>query len=402
MINKTFAAALVMCLMFATLAAAADMTEFRSRRYDVVTDLPAEQARQIAMHMDKVFDEYVRRLARAGFRAKSTDRMNLYLFDSAETYQSQLATKGINATGSGGMFFVRSGESGLATFVGGRPYNDMIATLQHEGFHQFAYLRIGSNLPIWANEGLAEYFGDALLVRGRFVMGQVDARRLATVRKSIEDETSYGFGELLNMSSQQWLANVNSRDKRAHLMYDQSWAIVHFLVHGQRERFQPAFMAYLQQIHKGKTSEQAFETAFGSTNYEPFEKAWLKYMEELDADPLTVAHQRVTFLASGLRRLDGDGVKVDSLEQLKEQLQRIDYWYSVSTHGYQRRMEARDDELFTAPTPTRPGRKVTLTVMPDPDSKLPPDVVVRGLQAEVRTEWKRDDDGQLTFEIVYK
>lgn len=400
--QRTLLIAAALMLLLTTPAVAGDFTTFRSRRYDVVTDLPLQRAKPIAMHMDKVFDEYVRRLARAGFRARSTDRMNLYLFNDKQTYVSQLAGKGVNATGSGGMFFVRNGESGLATFVGGRSANDMIATLQHEGFHQFAWMRIGSNLPTWANEGLAEYFGDALLVKGRFATGQVNGRRLGAIRKAIAEDKAFGFGELLNMSSEQWLANVNRGDERSHLMYDQSWSIVHFLVHGEKERFQPAFMAYLREINKGKTSAQAFESAFGTTDYEAFEKTWRKYIEQLQADSLTLAHERLSFLAGGLRRLHDDGVSVESIEQLKTELRKINYWYSMSSHGYSRKMQAGDDENFQPPPAQRRGGKVTMTLELNRDKQLPPNVVVRGLQVEVRTEWTRDAKGNLSFEVVYR
>ena len=40
-------------------------------------------------------------------------------------------------------------------------------TVQHEGFHQFAHAVIGGDIPTWLNEGLAEYFGEALFTGGR-------------------------------------------------------------------------------------------------------------------------------------------------------------------------------------------------------------------------------------------
>jgi len=391
----------VALLTIGSIAAAQEFTEFRSKRYDVVTNLPAAQARPIAEHMDKVFDEYVRRLARAGFRSRTGDRMNLYLFDSARTYQSTLAGKGIDATGTGGMFFVRDGESGLATYVDDRSHNQMIATLQHEGFHQFAYMRIGTNLPSWANEGLAEYFGDALLVQGKFALGQVDGRRLATVRKAIEDGHAFGFGELLNMSDEQWLAYVNAGHIRAHLMYDQSWAIVHFLVHGDQGRFQPAFMNYLREINKGRNSAQAFEAAFGSNDYAPFEQAWKRYIADLEADSLTLANERVSFLAAGMRWLARHGESAESLDELQRRLQANRYWMSVGSHGITRRMKASDDTNFQPPPPDRPGRDVTLVLEANRDDDLPHDIVVRGLRVEVRTKWSRDEAGQLSYEIIY-
>ena len=402
---KTIGRVLTLVAAFAAAAHAAlpeGFSSFRSRRYTVVTNVETERVRPIALHMDKVFDEYLRRLSRAGFRQRAGDQMTLYVFDTQQTYLTELAVRGVNASGSGGMFFVRDGESGLATFVNGRDYDGMIATLQHEGFHQFAWIRIGPNLPTWANEGLAEYFGDALLVKGKFAIGQVDDRRVQRLRQAIADGQTFGFAELLNMTGEQWIARVNQADGRAGLMYDQSWSIVHFLVHGNNGRFQPAFMAYLLEIHKGRSSEQAFEKAFGSTDYTPFEKAWKQYVAELQPDPLTTANERLTFMAGGLRYLHDENVAVDSIEQLRSELQKRGYWLRLSAHGYERKVSADDASNFEPPAPDRPGRQVTMVLEPNKDDALPPTVVVRGLQVTPRIEWSLGPEGKPAYRIVYE
>ena len=35
---------------------------------------------------------------------------------------------------------------------------------QHEGFHQFAWSRFAEDLPVWVNEGMAEFFGESVIV----------------------------------------------------------------------------------------------------------------------------------------------------------------------------------------------------------------------------------------------
>jgi hypothetical protein len=110
----------------------------------------------------------------------------------------------------------------------------------------------------------------------------------------------------------------------------------------------------------------------------------------------------LSFLAGGLRRLNDNGVAVESIDQLKTELRKINYWYSMSTHGYSRKMQASEDENFQPPPPQRRGAKVTMTLEANRDKQLPPEVVVRGLQVEVRTAWSRDARGNLSFEVVYR
>jgi hypothetical protein len=399
--------ALVLCLVVVAPHAVAaggtnDLTRFRSRRYNVVTNLPLDSARPIARHMDQVFDEYTRRLARAGFRQRAAGRMNLYLLDTQPNYVRFLQSRSVNASGTGGVFFVRGALAGLATFVAGRNRTGMLATLQHEGFHQFAYIRIGRNLPPWANEGLAEYFGEAVLLRGRFHTGMVNARRLRAVQQAVGAGEAFGFRELLNMTHRQWMRRVNQRDPRAGLLYDQAWSIVHFLVHGRGGRFEPAFMGYLQLIHRGRDSETAFAEAFGSSDYQPFEDAWRQYITELGPDPLASAIERLGFLAEGTRLLHEAGRPVQSIDQLRSALQDANFWYRVSAHGASRTFRASDDRNFQPPAAESPGRATEWSVKPSGNPDTPPVIGLTGLDPAPRIRWFRDERGKLSYEVVFE
>lgn len=152
---------------------------FNSRFYKVTTDLPDRKlATEIARHMDAVFAEYSSRMA--NFRpnpqaaVRPDQRMPLYLIHRQQDYLDLLAAFGFNAANSGGVFFRSPRGSGLATWVEGQSRLKMYYVLQHEGFHQFADARIASGLPPWVNEGLAEYFGDSLMLKGKLVAGKLD------------------------------------------------------------------------------------------------------------------------------------------------------------------------------------------------------------------------------------
>ncbi len=376
-----------------------DMASFRSQRYQVVTNLPVDQARSIATHMDQVFDEYARRLSRAGFRPRGPQVMRLYLIDTRENYVDFLGSRGVNAQGTGGIFFVRGDDAGLATFVHGQSRTRMLATLQHEGFHQFAWVRIGDHLPPWANEGLAEYFGQAVFVRDKLMTGMVDNRRLEGIRHAIDVGRAFGFGELLTMSDEAWVGRVNAGDERAGLLYDQAWSMVHFLVHARKGRFQSAFMNYLYLIHRGRDSPAAFDEAFGSTDPQPFEAAWKQYVLELKPDPLATAIDRLGFLAEGARLLHESGVPITSLGQLKRQLQQANFWYRVSSHGISRTFRASDETHFQPP-PTRPGIEPQWVMHASDDPNLPPRIGLAGLSPRPHVQWSHDDTGKLTYEVV--
>lgn len=376
------------------------LQRFRSRHYDVVTNVQAKRAREIARHMDQVYREYMNRIGRAGFRRRIKARMTLFLLETQTDYVRMLAAHGINGAGSGGMFFARGDDAALATFVDRRDPRQMLATLQHEGFHQFAYMMIG-DLPIWVNEGLAEYFGDAALIDGKLELGQIGSDRVRLLKKGLDKPgVLQPFDKLLNMSHAEWRARLQG-DPMARLLYDQSWSIVHFLVHGDDGRYRQRFMGYLRLIHRGVDSDAAFKKAFGTQDYQAFEERWRAHVEAMNPDPFAVAATRLRVLAEGLARLASIGRSPTSLDQLRRELRRIRFKATVGSHGSERTYTADDEELFQPPPGPGPGVATELTLQADQADGLPPTIVVTGLSRPVRITWSKDDDGDLSYEVGY-
>ncbi len=400
MSTRTAISFLVIALLMpavVTVAQKPALTKFESRRYVVYTNLTLEQAKPYAAHMDAVFDEYDRRLSKAGFRQRNSTRFPFYLFKDKQSYVAFLKSVGIDGEHSGGMFFYNSRANGLATFVGRQNEARVRSVVQHEGFHQFAYARIG-RLPVWANEGMAEYFGAGTFIGRKFVTGQVPKARLKSLQRAIENKTAIPFKDVILMSSAQWHANMGTPN--GGMQYTQSWSIVHFLVHGERGKYQQAFMQYLSNIHKGQSSAQAFEKAFGPGSYEPFEKKWRQYVMQLEADPLYTAQRRLEFLAAGMQRLYAQDQAVASMDELKTKLRAIGFKYELRSHGGREVYDAADDTMFEAPQPTNRRRTSSIKMLPNKDAKLPPAIVIRGLQAVVRIDWTLNEAERPQWKVV--
>src|SRR5690606_21917268 len=178
--------------------------KFKSKRYEITTDVDRELAQDIAQHMDAVYDEYARRMS--GFRPRTNDKyFPLYVWENYETYLEFVAGYGFRADNSGGVFFFSPKGSGLSTWVEGQSRLKMYYVLQHEGFHQFAYMRIDDDLPPWVNEGLAEYFGDALLIDGKLVPGKLDEERLLRMSRALNEHKFIDFRDLMTMDNREWV-----------------------------------------------------------------------------------------------------------------------------------------------------------------------------------------------------
>jgi hypothetical protein len=127
-------------------------------------------------------------------------------------------------------------------------------------FHEYAHLitsNIAGSIPVWLNEGLAEFYstfetvGDREALIGRTVPGHLN--RLNETRLLTLDE-------LLNVKHESSL--YNEGDRRS-VFYAQSWALTHMLLVGQPPR-RDKLGAYVASVEKGMAPMDAWRASFGA------------------------------------------------------------------------------------------------------------------------------------------
>lgn len=322
-----------------------------SAYYWIRTDLPRSDAQAVARHLDAMYEEYSRRLASLPERAPM--KLNVYLFKSRRDYELTLRARfGVDTARTGGVFFTTNTDSGLALWTEHLSERRIKHVLQHEGFHQFAYSRFGSDLPHWANEGLAEFFGQAVLVGDALVTGQADQRTLTRLKDSIKEKTYTPFDQMISLSPEQWRTELASGE--AGLLYDQSWSMVHFLVYAQNGRWMGAFERYLKMINNGLMSREAYRRAFETSDTDAFEQRWRQFLLEAVPSAFITALERIEFLAEGALELSRQGIFPESLDELRRELIAIDFTYRFAKHGRMVTLEATDDDVYRIP---RDGRR---------------------------------------------
>ena len=89
----------------------------------------------------------------------------------------------------------------------------------------------------WVNEGLAEYFGDGLIVGRKMKLGLATQERVEAVRHAVREAAAIEFDDLLDITSEQWHRNMQGGSSRGHLQYHQSWSVVYFLIQGDKGRY---------------------------------------------------------------------------------------------------------------------------------------------------------------------
>jgi hypothetical protein len=377
--------------------------EQRSRHYRILSDLPKDETETYAKHLDLFYQEYAKRFAHLPQQAPEVPFV--LMFSRERDYLDVLRnTYGINATGSGGMFFMSPRGAALAFFVESLPRTRVFHVIQHEGFHQYAFSRFTNTLPMWVNEGLAEFFGESVVVDGRVILGQASPGPVEAIKRAIDRGTTIEFLRLLRMTSDEWNSNVAAGN--ASIQYMQSWSMIQFLGTAEDGRYQPRFEGYLKLIHAGMPSERAFVQAFGTNDIASFEKAWKDWAKTTQPTAFGTAAMRLTFLAEGLRALARAGETATDLEDLLAKLRQRDFVMEVSVHGRTQEMRADDSSLDIPQDPLAKSKPV-FELIPAKTSRqtkkeqkleaehpTPPVIHTRGLAPrELVLKWTRTKAG---------
>lgn len=393
----------VAALMGLPATADSSLSVFASAHYHIHTDLSRRQTVPFGRHMDLLFDQYERRFRRLRDQnAAEPDSGNpVYLLSTEQRYHSFLHQLGIAAQNSGGMFFVTREHHGVATWADGRNRATTRRTLQHEGFHQFAFDHFGRRLPPWMNEGLAQYFEDAVLLERGFELGLADPDRITLIRTALGDGSALPLASLFQLRGSDWHQTLTTDESRAGLLYAQAWSLVYYLIHGEHGAYQPAFESYLGLLGEGLEHDDAFTRAFGKNAKQKIESGWKRFAAKQLPDAVTVAAGRLAFLAEAL------AYKASRRESLPRDLDKLQV--DLRTRGFaitrtvqqlQLTYSADQPELFTY---TRPGGQVSRFELLEPSGYgLPPRITAPGLTPEPNIIWQRDGSGDLTYDIVYR
>jgi len=242
------------------------MRGFDTHYYLIYSDLPEDSVREAAVRMTHMAEEY--RARTADFSRDIHEKMPFYLYSTAADYYA--------AGGRPGTAGFYNGISLMA--VAGRQFNGGTwHIVQHEGFHQFAAAVISRDLPIWVNEGLAEYFGEAVFTGDSFVSGVIPAWRMTRLRDEMDKAKLMNVEDMMRLSHEQWNAQLSVAN------YDLAWSMVQFLAHGENGRYQQAFGRYMWLLSHNTPPQMAWAQTFGDTR--GFQQNWETYWRGLPDEP---------------------------------------------------------------------------------------------------------------------
>ena len=128
-------------------------------------------------------------------------------------------------------------------------------------FHEYAHLLVsntGQRVPVWLDEGLAEYYSTFELERGS--RDAVIGRIIESHIRRLNETALLKLPDLLNVTRVSPLYNEGNRRS---VFYAQSWALTHLLFRSEPSRA-PQLAAYVDLLSRGASSAEAWKQAFGA------------------------------------------------------------------------------------------------------------------------------------------
>ncbi len=362
-------------------AQGAPVRTFRSKYYVIHTDLDGGLAQDLARRMDAMHAVYGGRPG--GEHAAAP--LQVFLLAKRADY---LNLAGSQLRSTGGVFL--PGKNVLAAFLETQGRDALRRTLQHEAFHQFAYLSISDRLPIWLNEGMAQYYEEGLWIGDGFRLGQVPPRRLRQLQADIRAGRLVPFGDFMAMSPDDWARTLNSHgETRGATQYNQAWAMVHFLVAATDGAGKPLYRARLIQmlelIRGGVDSRTAFETAF-SGNYEGFQARFLEFVRRLRPSPEATYIERQEVLGDMLIALHEHGKLVKDVASFRQTVRQANVHIQYS-RGQIKWATEKDTSVYFSDLGGRPLEASELYFAPRRSGPLPEIVCRIGPRSQLRTRF---------------
>lgn len=243
----------------------AEFQTFAVGPYRVYTDLTPPRLWAALDRLDDLADLYEKQTA--SFDVPFKGPLNVFLYHDYQDYRAALK---LPQASSAGIYTGSELRAIADTSTFSR--ESIWHVIQHEGFHQVAHrviARPGQQLPLWVNEGLAEYFGEALWTGTRLRPGAIDAGgvyskvpvrggRLGRLQRRFQEGSFRPLDELLTLSPEAWRAGMN-----ATIDYDQVYALVYYLIHGEAGKHRDAFGRYINDVANGRPNLPTFKKHFG-------------------------------------------------------------------------------------------------------------------------------------------
>ncbi|MDQ3322092.1 MAG: tetratricopeptide repeat protein [Acidobacteriota bacterium] len=270
------ACALFLSILFVlplTVSAKDEWTRVRSKNFNLIGNADEKNIRAVGVRLEQ-FREAMRRVLDK-FNFDSPVPTTVVVFRDAAAYQPYKPVKFSGETNNIAVGYFLPGEDvNYITLSAAADSPESYNTIFHEYTHFLIRNNLGESIiPPWYNEGLAEYYETFTIEADqKITLGGAQKKSAALLSRSSLIPLDTFFG----------ISNYSLHERGADavgLFYAQSWALVHYLIHGSGGARKAQLDKFLSLIMAGKLPKAAFTEAF-QTDYAAMETELKKYIEQ--------------------------------------------------------------------------------------------------------------------------
>jgi len=230
-------------------SASAQWVEIETPHFLVLSNVDVRTARNVALEFEQAREVFL-----AAMDADMDSELPVVIFAVADSDDLRTLLPGIGEELPVGVFGNSPDRRRIAVRLD-VPRDQRFATLYHE-YHHLLFRSASKRAPIWLIEGLAEFWSSMVpSPGGGLEIGRPSPAHLRTL------------SQLKMAPLEQLLAfrgRVHDQPRETiHLIYAQSWALVHHLMLGTGADARATLDSYIQLIDAGGDAVTSFESTYG-------------------------------------------------------------------------------------------------------------------------------------------
>ncbi len=251
--HKRLWSVLFVLFVFARMAEAeSTWTEVRSPHFRVLTDGSAQQGRTVAAQFEQMRYVFVQQFKDPAIGAGAP--LTIVAARDENTFKTLEPNEWKRTKGNVAGEFQRGWEKQFATVRLDTWGDQNQVVVFHEYTHSILHAR-AHWLPLWLDEGIAEFYGYTRFEQGRTLIGAPSLRMAA-----LKNETLLPVSDIVNPANNaKWIRD----DREGELFYGESWAMVHLMMFGKGMDGGAKLNVFFKKLQDGVPEKDAFQDVFG-------------------------------------------------------------------------------------------------------------------------------------------
>jgi tetratricopeptide (TPR) repeat protein len=259
----------------------------KSKNFHLVGNAPEPEMRRVALKLEQFRFVFTRLFAEMNFNSPIPTTVVVFKDDSSFSPYKPINDDGSRRDYVAGYFLPGKDVNYIALAVKGEKEirekrENSLSTIYHEYVHFLVDNTMGrANIPPWFNEGFAEYYEQTVINDDRkATLGTINTSHLTNLQKN-------GFIPFEKFFAVDYYTLNRQTKENVVNYYAQAWALMHYLIQGNKGARNNELRHFKELLLKGKPSKEAFQEAF-KTDYAAMEAEVKKYIERKTFEVSTI------------------------------------------------------------------------------------------------------------------